>query len=131
MITPEQIIATVHHYFDAFDKETPEAMREIFAEDAVVEDPVGTPPHGGIEDIVTFYTNSMRGQPKLKLDGAIRTAGNFAAFAFNVTFADPNMLVEVIDTFEFNDAGKVKHMRAYFGPQNMKGFPADFFASNG
>ena len=130
MPTPDEMTAAVHAYVKSFADENPEAVRDIFADDAVVEDPVGTPPHEGIENVVKFYTTSMMGKPKLTLEGPVRTAGNFAAFAFSVGFADPNMKVDVIDTFEFNDAGKVKHMRAYFGPQNMTGFPDDFFANN-
>ena len=43
MATPEQMSAAVHGYADAFDKGDPEAVVALFAEDATVEDPVGTP----------------------------------------------------------------------------------------
>ena len=32
-----------------------------------------------------------------------------------------DMVIDVIDTFAFDEAGKVKLMQAYFGPGNMHG----------
>jgi steroid delta-isomerase len=124
MATPEQMSAAVLGYVDAFDKGDPEAVVALFAEDATVEDPVGTPLKVGHAAIREFYTASMATGAKLRLDGPIRLATEYAAFAFQVqlTMGGKDLTVDVIDTFKFNAGGKVTEMRAYFGPSNMTGF---------
>ncbi|MDT0575362.1 nuclear transport factor 2 family protein [Croceicoccus sp. F390] len=127
-MTHDEKAAAVHAYIAAFAANDPEAVRQIFSAGARVEDPVGSPAHVGIEAIVEFYTRSMAMKPKLQLEGPIRTAANSAAFAFSVVFEGTDMAVEVIDIFEFDEEGKVSSMRAYFAPENMKGFPQDWSA---
>lgn len=122
MTSPEAMTRAVETYVAAFDAADPEMVVGLFAPDATVEDPVGTPPHVGHDAIRAFYTSSMKTGAKLKLDGPVRVAGNTAAFAFHVTFADPNMRVDVIDLFRFDEDGKVVSMQAFFGPGNMTGF---------
>jgi len=124
MATPEQMAAAVHGYVAAFDKGDPEAVVALFAPDATVEDPVGTEAKVGHSAIREFYTASMATGAKLQLEGPIRLATDYAAFAFRVelTMGGKLLTVDVIDTFKFNDEGKVVEMRAYFGPTNMAGF---------
>lgn len=121
MPSAEQMEAAVHAYVAAFDAGDPEAAVAIFAEDAVVEDPIGTPPKVGHAAIREFYTMSMATGAKLVLDGPIRIATAHAAFAFRVKlhFDGKDMTIHVIDTFAFDDAGKVTEMKAFFGPGNM------------
>jgi steroid delta-isomerase len=121
MVTPEQMEAAVHAYVEAFDKSDPELAVALFAEDAVIEDPVGTPLKRGYEEIRAFYVASMATGAKLVLDGPIRLASDHAAFAFHVPlhFDGKDMEIHVIDTFAFDAAGKVREMRAFFGPGNM------------
>lgn len=121
MPTPEQMEAAVHAYVAAFAAGDPEQAVAIFAEDAVVEDPIGTPPKIGHAAIREFYVASMATGAKLVLDGPIRVATAHAAFAFHVPlhFDGKDMEIHVIDTFAFDENGKVKEMKAYFGPGNM------------
>lgn len=120
MPDPAQMIAAVNAYVDAFDRGDPEAVRDLFAPDATVEDPAGTPPHRGHAAILDFYRTSMQTGAKLTLDGPVRCTGDTAAFAFSVrlTHGEP-MRIDVIDLFRFDEAGKVVSMIAYFGPGNM------------
>jgi len=111
-------IAAVHKYVEAFDKADIEIIKALYADDATVEDPVGTDVHVGIDAIVAFYEGALQSGAKLTLSGDPRCAGNPVAFPFSVNA--PGMKVEVIDVFEFNDAGKVSSMRAYWGPENVK-----------
>ena len=122
MPSHEQMAQAVESYVAAFGRGDAAAVRDLFAPDGTVEDPVGTPPQVGHEAILAFFTNSMQTGAKLKLNGPVRTAGNTAAFAFSVGFAQPGMRVDVIDLFTFDEAGKVTTMKAYFGPANMHGF---------
>jgi len=123
MPTPEQMEAAVHAYVEAFAKGDPDLAVAIFAEDAVVEDPIGAPPRIGHAAIREFYVASMATGAKLVLDGPVRVAASHAAFAFHVPlhFDGKDMEIHVIDTFAFDADGKVKEMKAYFGPGNMHG----------
>ena len=121
MPTPAQIEAAVHAYVAAFDAGDPEMAAAIFAEDAVVEDPIGSPPRVGMAAIRQFYAESMATGAKLHLAGPIRVAAAHAAFAMQVrlNWDGKDMAIDVIDTFAFDADGKVKEMKAYFGPGNM------------
>lgn len=124
MPDPVKMEAAVHEYVAAFDAGSPERVAALFAAGATVEDPIGSPPHVGHDAILGFYTASMQTGAKLKLEGPVRIAGPYAAFAFSVllNMGGNDMRVDVIDTFKFDDDDKVIEMRAYFGPTNMHGF---------
>lgn len=118
MPTPQQMSDVVAAYFKAFDNGDADAIAGLFAENAQVHDPVGGDPHVGIKAIRAFYGNSIAIKPKLVQQGATRTAGDYAAFAFTVTLGIFQR-IDVIDTFKFDATGKVVEMRAYFGPLNI------------
>lgn len=121
MLAPEQIRATIHAYVAAFEAGDPEAVVSLFAEDATVEDPVGTPAKCGHDEIRTFFTGSMQTGAKLFLQEPIRVGENYAAFAFQVRLSwdGATTSIDVIDIFRFNAEGKVAKMEAYFGPTNF------------
>lgn len=124
MPDPARMETAVHDYVAAFDRNDPAAVAALFAENATVEDPVGTAPHVGREAILAFYTASMQTGAKLKLEGPIRLCGDYAAFPFsaNITLDGKDLHVDVIDTFRFDQNDQITEMRAYFGPANMHGF---------
>ncbi len=105
-------IAVVHKYVEAFANQDMNLIREIYAEDGVVEDPVGSEPHVGMAAIEAFYVPALESGAKLALTGNPRCAGNAVAFPFEVQM--PGFSVEIIDVFEFNDDGKVVSMKAYW-----------------
>lgn len=123
MPTPEQMQAAVHTYVEAFEKGDAALAASIYADDAVIEDPIGTPPKVGMDAILQFYQESVATGAKLVLQGPIRVAAAHAAFAMQVrlNWGGKDMAIDVIDTFAFNEAGKVIKMNAYFGPGNMNG----------
>jgi steroid delta-isomerase len=110
-------IAAVDMYIEAFEKADMAIIKELYAHDAVVEDPVGTDVHRGIDAICTFYEGALASGAKLVPTGSPRCAGNAVAFPFQVQM--PGMAIEIIDVFEFDDAGKVNSMKAYWGPESM------------
>ncbi len=72
-----------------------------------------------------FYTQAMATGAKLRLEGAVRAVANHAAFAFSAPVdSSGEKRFEVIDTFRFDDQGKVVEMRAFWGAGNMHGFEA-------
>lgn len=121
MHDPVRMEAAVHAYVAAFDAGSADQVAELYAENATVEDPIGSPIHEGREAIRTFYAQSMKTGAKLRLDGPVRIAGDYAVFPFSVhlTMGDKKMTIDVIDTFRFNTDGKIIEMRAFWGPANM------------
>jgi steroid delta-isomerase len=131
MTRSDQMVGAVNAYFEAFDRGDPEAAAAIFADDAVIEDPVGSPPHVGREAIRAFYAASMQTRPKLERRGQLCVAASHVAFSMQVKlhWQGRDMVIDVIDTMAFDAAGKVCRMQAYFGPSNMaetgSGVPKD------
>lgn len=121
MATHEEMVRTVEAYVEAFAVGDPERAAALFAEDATLEDPVGSEVLHGRDAIREFYRSSMQTGAKLRLNGPVRASANHAAFAFSVllNYGGPQE-IDVIDTFRFDEAGKVVEMRAFWGPENVR-----------
>ena len=115
-----KMIAAVHAYIAAFEKGSLDEVVALFAEDATVEDPVGSPVRRGQEAIRAFYRQPVAIGSKLTLQGPIRVAGDYAVFPFTVTVKQGarSMRIDVIDAFRFNARNEVVEMRAFWGPDN-------------
>jgi steroid delta-isomerase len=107
----------VAQYIEAFAKHDLDMIKNLFAENATVEDPVGTPVRTGIADIVDFYKSAFDMGVTLVLNGQPRCAGHSVAFSFDVVMT--GMKISPIDVFELNADGKVQSMKAYWGPENI------------
>lgn len=105
-------IKTVEKYMEAVSTDNLDLIREIYADNATVEDPVGTPPKEGIDAILAFYGSFKGFGVKLQLKDSVKCAGNAAAFPFTAQIG-PRAL-DVIDVFEFDNNGKVVSMKAYW-----------------
>ncbi|WP_199534812.1 nuclear transport factor 2 family protein [Rhodoferax lacus] len=113
--------AVVHSYVRALNAADLDAIVALFADDAVVEDPVGSPPKKGLAEIRAFYAASVAMQLEVELEGPVRAVADEAAFAFRVSFPmnGQRMAVRPIDVFRFNADGRVVQMRAFFGADNV------------
>jgi len=133
MASETQMRAAVQAYFDLFNAGDGAGIAALFADDASLIDPVGTDPKSGKDTIAEFYDMATRAGTTLEQTGPTRIAHKSAAFAFKVhvkgikaedTAIDVElpsgaMVIDVIDIFDFNDDGKITHMRAYWGPSNI------------
>lgn len=131
----QQMQDAVQAYFDLFNAQDAQGIADLYAEDATVTDPVGTPEKTGKDAILAFYSMAVKNGAKLQQNGPTRIAGNAAAFAFTVSVGamtnvdgdvavavdlpKGGMTIDVIDTFYFNEEGKVTEMKAYWGPSNI------------
>ncbi|GLV23092.1 hypothetical protein TomMM35A_33020 [Sphingobium sp. TomMM35A] len=124
MPDPIKMEAAVNAYVAAFEAGSADQVAALYAADATVEDPIGSPIHKGREAIRAFYAESMKTGAKLKLEGPVRVAGDYAVFPFsvNLNYDGGHKRIDVIDTFRFNEANEVVEMRAFWGPTNMHGF---------
>ena len=116
----DKIQTTVDGYFDAFDKGNAEAVVALFAENATVEDPVGSKVRTGAEGLLKFYSSAMSMRCKITPTGPARIVENEAAFPFHgvVQLPDKTMEFDCIDVMTFNDDGEILTMRAFWGPGN-------------
>lgn len=110
-------IEIVNKYLDGVTNHDMEAIRDIFDEQATVEDPAGTDVHIGMEAICKFYEVGFSAGVKLESTGPVRCTVDAAVFPFIARAS--GIKIDVIDIFEFDENGKVKSMRAYWGPENM------------
>ncbi|MCU1766001.1 steroid delta-isomerase [Pseudomonas sp. NFPP10] len=124
MISSERIQAIMAGYVQKVDAGDIEAIVALYAEDAVVEDPVGQPALRGLAAIGDFYRQGL-GQIKVAatLTGPVRaTLNGCGAMAFRVDMlwqGEPCSL-QVIDVMEFDEQGLIRSMKAYWGPVNIQ-----------
>lgn len=116
-----QMQSAVQSYVDCYNRGDLDGVVGLFAPDATVEDPVGSPIKTGRDEIREFFGAGIAMGAQLALDGPVRCVADQAAFAFHVTldWEGQETRIDVIDLFRFNDDGKVAEMRAFFGPDNM------------
>lgn len=121
MVSSEQKVKAVEAYVAAYGAGDLDGVVAVFADDATVEDPVGSTPLVGKAAIRAFMSVGIGMGARLSLQGPVRCAGDYAAFPFEVTLSieGRKTRIEVIDIFAFDAAGKVREMRAFFGPDNI------------
>ena len=121
-LSAADVTTIVKGYLRALESGDVEAIVSLYAEGATVEDPVGSTPVVGHAAIRAFYAKVQDMHPRIKLDGAVRVAGRECAFAFavTVTYQGQRITIHPIDTFRFDEQGRITQMRAYFGADNIE-----------
>jgi len=121
--TEAQMKAAMQAYIDHFNRSDAQAIADLYAEDATVEDPVGSEVKRGKSEIAAFYKMAVATGARLRLAAPIRAShGDSAAMAFDVILNMPEGKAEihVIDVMTFNAAGKFASMRAFWGKSDME-----------
>jgi steroid delta-isomerase len=121
-LTDQHIANAMQAYVDAMSGDDVEKILELYSEDAIVEDPVGSDAYVGLDAIRGFYTESIAMVSKMELEGNPRVRGNSGACAMiaHPLGAEGSMLVETLDIMVFNEAGKITAMTAYWGDSNLR-----------
>jgi len=119
MNTSENMKARLVDYIEAFNAADASRVVALFADNASIEDPVGTPLKEGKSEIETFYTSATSVGARLELMAPPRGShGNSASISFRVhiTAQDGRPAhIDVTDVMDFDAAGKILRMRAYWG----------------
>jgi steroid Delta-isomerase len=127
VINEHKMKQALQAYIDHFNRDDLDGICNLYADDATVEDPVGSPVKSGKKAIRDFYAYAMKTGARLSLAAPIRAShGNAAAMAFdvNLEYQGSRMIIHVIDCMTFNDAGQFTSMRAFWGPSDMEKIPA-------
>jgi ketosteroid isomerase-like protein len=115
---------------EAVHRKDRQAWIDNFAENAVVEDPIGPSPfdpggkgHAGKEAIGAFWDRNIGPNRILFNLQKSYAAGSEVANVGMITVAMPNgtvMLVEGVFTYRVDEAGKLVSLRAYWEMDNLK-----------
>jgi steroid Delta-isomerase len=113
--------AALQAYIDGFNAGDPDAIMALFADTAVVEDPVGSPLKSRAEFDV-FIRQGVKFGARLTLAAPIRGShGNHAAMVFTVTFIEGGVryTTNSTDVMTFDEAGKITRMDGFWGPSDV------------
>ena len=117
-LTPQQIEAAIEDAFAGLVTFDVPRVMQHFAADAVVEDPVGTPPMQGTQAITTYLESfpTLFNQMKLySLD--IKVGGQEAGVKWRLRFTTKSghvFFLEGIGHFAFNEQGKIQREKEFF-----------------
>lgn len=103
-------------YIDKVRKKDVDGICALYAEDAVIEDPIGLESgiRKGAAEIREFYEGVVQ-QALLEIVEPVR--GSFSASAAMAVRAKlPGFVVEAISVVDFDDDGLIRKYRVYWGP---------------
>ncbi|MEO1297457.1 MAG: nuclear transport factor 2 family protein [Cyanobacteria bacterium J06636_16] len=110
----------VRSYFKASQSGDAQVWFATFAEGAVVEDPVGTPPKSTREEILAQGTGFVEAFKQVGLYESFIHVNGLEAVAMwtgrAITHDDQSLSFEGIDLFEFNETGKITLLRGFWTP---------------
>lgn len=111
------IRATIDQYLARFSAGDRDGWLALWADDATMEDPVGSPLRHGRDAIGAFYDESTStvDSVELRLAGAVIVVGNEASFPFEVrpVMGGVTMALPVIDVMTFDDDARITSQRAF------------------
>lgn len=119
-VGPDQVRKALQDYIKAWTIKDKALLLSLFAEDGVLEDPVGTPPFRGHEGIGKFWDfalqdKSRRVTPRLQ---EIRACGDqgILRFVMEVRLPEQNagLDLSIIEHVQFDENGKIRNLRAFW-----------------
>ena len=123
----DTIRATIDRYTGSFSAGDRDGLLACFADDAWIEDPVGTPRREGKASIGQFFdeNQALADSVELRRTGPVRVVAGEAAFPMQArpSIGGTTYCIHIIDVMTFDDAGRITTMRAFWDPAAMA--PAD------
>ena len=120
MPTADENTKTVDRYLELVATGSADELTALYAEDATVEDPVGSDVRRGHAAIHEFYTVIENLQRETELV-SLKVAGKEAAFLWRLTLTagDTRSRIEPIDVMTFDEDGRITSMRAFWAPADL------------
>lgn len=127
MPTQAEMKATMVKYVERVNAGDVDGVIALYAANATVEDPVGSPPRADPAAILELYRNAVATNVRLKiLAGPYGSFANAAAIAaevrVDVPVGAPNhgpTRIPLIEVMTFDDDCRITSMRAYWGSEEM------------
>ena len=93
----------------------------LYAEDATIEDPIGSELHRGHAGIRSFYAASA-GKARMRRTGPVRVAGREAAAPMVVLIGPEGQqqALDIISTMRFDERGRITQMRAFWSMDALR-----------
>jgi len=103
-------------YMKAMSEGDFDTVVTLYADDAILEDPVGSDVLTGKEAISKFYHGNVGLDLTCTRTGKVRYCNREMVFPFECIFKSPDgtMKIEIIDHFILNEENKVVSMRAFW-----------------
>ena len=114
--TPDQLRDLALKYAEEKNKR---AWLELFSEGAVVEDPVGKPPHKGKKELSAWWDETIAKTNSFKAEVILsRTCSNECACSlkFSVTLVPVETSIELISIYKMGDDHKLASIRSFWYP---------------
>jgi len=123
---PNHMRQVYERYPELLTKGDVDAIVDFYAEDATIEDPIGSDLHAGREAIRAFYA-AAAGTVIMKRSGPICVADDEAATTLVVLMGPEGnqSALDIISSMTFDDAGRVKTMRAVWRMEDVRPATAD------
>lgn len=116
MVDAQYIRKLYERYPAMVTKGDVEGIVALYADDATIEDPIGSELRRGKEAIRAFYQASA-GKVTMKRTGPVCVAGREAATPLVVLLGPEGQqqALDVISLTSFDEDGRIRSMRAYWG----------------
>jgi steroid delta-isomerase len=122
-LTNEQMRASIDDFFSAASRMDWEAVAARFADDAVVEDPKGSPRHQGRADIQAFYAGLGGLVASIHLEATdVYFSGGGAAAHWTASWTGRNGRsgdFAGIDVYEFDGEGRLTSLLAFWDAESL------------
>jgi steroid delta-isomerase len=115
MATRDQICAVVDQYVALLSKSDTAGIVALYDPSAQVEDPLGSEPKNGHDEIRAFYAGFADAHITATRLGPVTVVGHEAAFQFqvDVPLGEETLSMTTTDLMTFDDNGKIIAMKAY------------------
>ena len=114
--------AALQAYVERTNRGDAAGLFALFAPDATIEDPVGSPPKRG-DEIARWFVDAVAFATHITPVAPIRGShANEAAIPFDVDFTPPTgerLRIRSLDVCAFNAHGLITSLRAYWGPDDI------------
>jgi steroid Delta-isomerase len=121
------IRATIDRYQQAFNSGDRESWLALFAEDGLLEDPIGSPPRRGHDGLAAFWEEihggeGRGGERSVQMIQGPAVCGLEAAWAFvlRISGGTRTALVEIIDQASFTEEGRIRSLRAFWSEATIR-----------
>lgn len=114
--------ATLQAYVDRINAGDAAGVLALFAPDAVIEDPIGSPIKQGA-DLPRWFEETVAFATRITPVAPIRGShANEALLVFDVEFTPPDsprLRIRSADACRFDSEGRITSLRAFWGPEDL------------
>jgi len=119
----DEMRSAVEAYLSLVASGTAEEISALYADDATVEDPVGSDVHRGHDEIGAFWDQSRALADSIELRGVVlNVCGDECAFAMEVrpTIGGDVYTMTAIDVMRFDADDRIASMRAFWQADQLR-----------